>query len=56
MSELSLSKIQALIDAKLLRNFALGSLAKIFLPLNPSNFCPLAKSFLQNFLRRHRNS
>jgi len=30
-----LNKIQTLIDAKLLRNFALGSLVKIFLPFNP---------------------
>ena len=51
-SEPILSKIQMLIDAKLRSNFAYGSRAKIFLPLNPSNFCPLAKSFLQNFLRR----
>jgi len=49
ISEPFLSKIQILIDAKLFRNFADGSRAKIFLPLNPSNFCPLAEKFLQNF-------
>jgi len=49
MSELSLSKIQTPTDAKLLRNFANGSRAKIFLPLNPSNFCPLAKIFVPPF-------
>ena len=50
MSELSLSKIQTPTDAKLLRNFANGSRAKIFLPLNPSNFCPLAKIFVPPFI------
>ena len=55
-SEPILSKIQMLIDAKLRSNFAYGSRAKIFLPLNPSNFCPPTKSFLQNFLRRLFNS
>jgi hypothetical protein len=52
MSELSLSKIQTPTDAKLLCNFADGSRAKIFLPLNPSNFCPLAERILQKFLCR----
>ena len=53
MSELSLSKIQRIfpIDAKLLRNFAYGSRAKIFLPLNPSKFCPLAKIFCAAFYK-----
>jgi len=50
MLEPSLSKIQTLTGTKLLRNFADGSRAKIFLPLNPSNFCPLAENFFQNFL------
>jgi len=49
MSELFSSKILTLIDAKLLRNFADGSRAKIFLPLNSPNFCSLAKSFLKIF-------
>jgi len=48
-SEPILSKIQTPTDAKLLRNFANGSRAKIFLPLNPSNFCPLAKIFVPPF-------
>jgi len=48
-SEPSLSKVQALIGAKLLRNFADGSRVKIFLPLNPSDFCPLAESFYKIF-------
>jgi hypothetical protein len=54
-SELILNKIPTPIDAKLLRNFAYGSQAKIFLPLNPSNFCLLAESFLQIFLCRFFN-
>jgi len=49
MSELSLNKIQTPTEAKLFRNFAYGSRAKIFLPLNPSNFCPLAKIFCAVF-------
>jgi len=49
MSELSLSKILTLIEAKLLRNFADGSRAKNFLPLNSSIFCPLAKVFSKFF-------
>jgi len=49
MSELSLNKIQTPTEAKLFRNFAYGSRAKIFLPLNPSNFCPLAKIFCAAF-------
>jgi hypothetical protein len=56
MSELSLNTIQTPNDAKLLRNFADGSRAKIFRgsenALNPSNFCPLAERILQNFLCR----
>jgi len=52
MSELSLNKILTPIDAKLRNNFADGSRAKIFLPLNPSNFCPLAERILQKFLCR----
>jgi len=51
MSEPSLSKIQTLNDTKLLRNFSYGSRAKIFLPLNPSNFCPLAKIFYAVFYK-----
>jgi len=51
MSELSLSKIQTLSDTKLLRNFSYGSRAKTFLPLNPSNFCPLAKIFYAVFFQ-----
>jgi len=33
----------------LFRNFAYGSRAKNFLPLNPSIFCPLAKIFCAAF-------
>jgi hypothetical protein len=55
-SELFLTKIQTLIDAKLRNNFAGGSRAKIFLPLNPSNVCPLAKNFYKIFFCRFYKS
>ncbi|PIQ07471.1 MAG: hypothetical protein COW72_00150 [Candidatus Nealsonbacteria bacterium CG18_big_fil_WC_8_21_14_2_50_37_10] len=54
MSELSLNKIQTPTEAKLFRNFAYGSRAKISgdsNSLNPSNFCPLAKIFCAAFYK-----
>jgi len=50
MSELFSSKILTLIDAKLLRNFADGSRAKIF-PLKLPQFLPARQKFFKNFLR-----
>jgi len=52
MSELSLSKIQTPIDAKLLRNFAIGSRAKIFRGLKllkPLQFLPARQKFFTKF-------
>ena len=42
--------VSATID-DLFRNFAYGSRAKNFLPLNPSIFCPLAKIFCAAFYK-----
>jgi len=52
MSEPFLSKIQTLIDAKLLRNFAIGSRAKIFRGLKllkPLQFLPARQKFFTKF-------